>query len=79
MEEATMRWKSVKAGPAPERWCVAPTIGPRLRSAVRSAARVLLPTGLETTDHLNDHQLRDIGLSRDSSGRLGAPGSCEIK
>jgi hypothetical protein len=40
---------------------------------------VLLPTGLETTDHLNDHQLRDIGLSRDSSGRLGAPGSCEIK
>jgi uncharacterized protein YjiS (DUF1127 family) len=70
-----MPWKSVKAGPAPQ--CRRGL--PRLKSVIRSIARVLRPTGLETVDHLSEHQLRDIGLRRDPNGRIGAPGSCDGK
>jgi uncharacterized protein YjiS (DUF1127 family) len=54
-----------------------PATGFCLRAAPDLAVLVLRSRGLETVDHLSDHQLRDIGLWRDATGRIGTSGVYE--
>jgi hypothetical protein len=72
---AAMRWNLASA----QWWYRVPATGSRLRAGIDSAARAIRPAGLETVDHLNDHQLRDIGLWREANGRVGASGSGETE
>jgi hypothetical protein len=65
-----MRWKLMSAAWRYRLPATGP--GPRLRARPDSATPPVRPAGRETVDNLSDHQLRDIGLSRDANGRVGA-------